>query len=125
MMLVGVVLGVPAISALIQIVKWGGPQFYIYVWLFLLAFSLFVLTLYPTLIAPLFNKFTPLEEGELKSKIEKLASSINYPLYKLLEMDGSKRSGHRYCFEVLISLLQAMHISLVSGNTNELSYMTR
>jgi len=94
MMLVGVVLGVPAISALIQIIKWGGPQFYIYVWLFLLAFSLFVLTLYPTLIAPLFNKFTPLEEGELKTNIEKLASSINYPLYRLLEMDGSKRSGH-------------------------------
>jgi len=79
---------------LINIIKWGGPYFYIWTWSFLLLFSLFMMTIYPNVIAPLFNKFTPLEEGELKNAIEKLAASIHFPLTKLFIVDGSKRSGH-------------------------------
>jgi len=90
----GIVFGVPVISAVIQIIKWGGPHFYLYVWGFLFIFTIFMMTIYPNLIAPLFNKFTPLEEGELRTKIEKLAQSIDFPLTKLFVVDGSKRSGH-------------------------------
>lgn len=57
-----------------------------------------MLTVYPAFIMPMFNKFTPLEEGELKTKIEDLAGTINYPLTKLFVIDGSKRSSHSNAF---------------------------
>lgn len=53
-----------------------------------------MVAIYPVLIAPLFNKYTPLEEGELKNRIENLAKKVNYPLKKLFVVDGSTRSGH-------------------------------
>jgi len=93
-LVVGMVIGIPAVSALLYIVKWGGGLFYLYAWAFLFLFTLFMVTIYPNVIAPLFNKFTPLEEGELRTAIEKLAASISFPLTKLFVVDGSKRSGH-------------------------------
>lgn len=93
-LLVGMVIGIPAVSALLYIVKWGGSLFYLYAWAFLFLFTLFMVTIYPNVIAPLFNKFTLLEEGELRTAIEKLAASISFPLTKLFVVDGSKRSGH-------------------------------
>jgi len=51
--------------------------------------------IYPEFIAPLFDKYSPLKEGELKEKIEKLAGSLEFPLKKLYVVDGSKRSSHR------------------------------
>jgi len=53
-----------------------------------------MITIYPTFIQPLFNKFTPLEEGELKDQITALAKRVDFPLTKLFVIDGSKRSGH-------------------------------
>lgn len=50
--------------------------------------------LYPTIIQPLFNKLSPLREGELKTRTEALASKLNFPLKHLYEIDGSKRSSH-------------------------------
>lgn len=50
--------------------------------------------IYPELIAPLFDKYTPLPNGDLKRKIEELAASINYPLYKIFIVENSKRSSH-------------------------------
>jgi len=93
-LVLGVVLGAPAISALLYIIKWGGPYFYIYAWVFLFVFTLFMMTIYPNVIAPWFNKFDPLPDGELKTAIEALAASISFPLTKLFVVDGSKRSGH-------------------------------
>ena len=58
------------------------------------AFQLIMVSLYPTFIQPLFNKFEPLPEGELRTMIEALASRIHFPLTKLFVVDGSKRSGH-------------------------------
>lgn len=51
-------------------------------------------TIYPTVIAPIFNKFTELEVGELREKIEALATRVNFPLTKLYKIDGSTRSAH-------------------------------
>src|SRR4051794_24160605 len=53
-----------------------------------------MISIYPTLIQPLFNKVEPLPEGELRSRIEELASRIKFPLTKLYVIDGSRRSGH-------------------------------
>ncbi|KAJ9521072.1 hypothetical protein QJQ45_022814 [Haematococcus lacustris] len=72
----------------------AGPMMPLYLWLFVLAFSLFFMTVYPTLIQPLFNKFLPLPESPLRTRIEQLAGSLRFPLKKLYTMDGSKRSAH-------------------------------
>ena len=58
------------------------------------AVQLLLLTIYPTLIQPLFNKVTPLEPSELRSAIEALARRVQFPLTQLYVIDGSKRSGH-------------------------------
>ncbi|XP_059634247.1 CAAX prenyl protease 1 homolog [Cornus florida] len=89
-----IIIGPPIVAAVIVIVQNGGPYIAIYLWAFLLVLSLMMMTLYPILIAPLFNKFTPLPDGELRVKIENLASSLKFPLKKLFVVDGSKRSSH-------------------------------
>ncbi|KAK4487812.1 hypothetical protein RD792_005492, partial [Penstemon davidsonii] len=89
-----IVIGPPIVAAIIVIVQKGGPYLAIYLWAFMLVLSLVMMTIYPVLIAPLFNKFTPLAEGDLRVKIEKLASSLNFPLKKLFVVDGSTRSSH-------------------------------
>jgi len=84
----------PLVAAIIKIVHWGGDYFFVYLWLFVVTFSLFMLIVYPEFIAPLFDKYIPLPEGELKTQIEELAASIQFPLYKLFVVEGSKRSSH-------------------------------
>lgn len=87
-------ISVPLMLAVTKVVRWGGEYFYLYVWVLLFVFSLAMLTIYPNFIMPLFNEYKPLEEGELRTEINKLAASIDYPLKKLYEVDGSKRSSH-------------------------------
>ncbi|XP_010919128.1 CAAX prenyl protease 1 homolog [Elaeis guineensis] len=89
-----ILLGPPIVAAIIVIVQKGGPYLAIYLWAFMFVLSIVMMTLYPILIAPLFNKFTPLPEGELREKIEKLAASLKFPLKKLFVVDGSTRSSH-------------------------------
>ncbi|XP_062615382.1 CAAX prenyl protease 1 homolog isoform X2 [Saccostrea cucullata] len=93
-MFVGMALSLPIVSLLIYIIKIGGDYFFIYAWGFMLAVSLFLITIYADFIAPLFDKFTPLPDGELRTKIEQLAASIEFPLTKLYVVEGSKRSAH-------------------------------
>jgi len=92
--LVGVLILVPTLSTILHLIKWGGSQFYLYVWGFLLAFTMIMMIVYPNFIAPLFNKFEPLGDGELRTAIEQLAAKIHFPLKKIFVVDGSKRSGH-------------------------------
>jgi len=89
-----IVFGGPIISIFLKIIQISGENFYFYVWLFVAIVQLLALIVYPNFIQPLFNKFTPLEEGELKTEIEDIAASVNYPLKKLFVVDNSKRSGH-------------------------------
>jgi STE24 endopeptidase len=76
----------------------GGEYFYLYVWGFMTVFSVFMMTIVPVVIMPLFNKYEPLPDGELKTQIYILADKLNYPLKKLFVMDGSKRSSHSNAF---------------------------
>lgn len=84
----------PVTSLLLHIIKIGGDYFFIYAWLFTLGVSLVLVTIYADYIAPLFDKFTPLPEGELKEDIETMAKSISFPLTKVYVVEGSKRSSH-------------------------------
>ncbi|EDV24677.1 uncharacterized protein TRIADDRAFT_25296 [Trichoplax adhaerens] len=88
------VLSYIVVAVLIYIIMNGGDYFFIYAWLFVFLFSMFIVFIYADFIAPLFDKFTPLPDGELKTAIEALASSVNFPLKKLFVVEGSVRSAH-------------------------------
>lgn len=92
--LISQVITFPLVAAVIKIVYWGGDYFFVYLWAFVVGFTLFMMIIYPEFIAPLFDKYTPLPEGELRTQIEELAASIEFPLYKLFVVEGSKRSSH-------------------------------
>jgi STE24 endopeptidase len=87
-------LGLPILSVLIWLIRVGGPRFYLYVWVFLLFVSVIMMTIYPVYIAPLFNKYEPLPEGPVRTAIEDLAKTVDFPLTKLFTVDGSRRSSH-------------------------------
>jgi STE24 endopeptidase len=88
------VIGCPVLAVVIYVVRNGGPYFYFYVWLFLCIVSVIMMTIYPTLIAPLFNKYTPLQDGELYDSIAELSKRVSFPLTKIYVVDGSRRSAH-------------------------------
>nr|XP_058962488.1 CAAX prenyl protease 1 homolog [Pocillopora verrucosa] len=88
------VISLPLLAALLYIIKWGGEYFFIYTWIFTLIVTLALVTVYMDYIAPLFDKFTLLPEGTLRSAIEQLAARISFPLTKIYIVDGSKRSSH-------------------------------
>jgi len=92
------VFGGPFMALLLKIIKMGGEQFYLFVWAFTFVFSLFMMTVYPVVIMPLFNKYEPLPEGSLKDQIFSLAGRLEFPLTNLFAMDGSKRSSHSNAF---------------------------
>jgi STE24 endopeptidase len=93
--LLTLVLGMPFLAGCLAIVQWTGTEnFTNYLFLFFSSFQIFMLMIYPTFIAPLFNKFTKLENGSLKTKIDSLASKFSFPLTQIYVVDGSKRSAH-------------------------------
>ncbi|XP_014486841.1 PREDICTED: CAAX prenyl protease 1 homolog [Dinoponera quadriceps] len=84
----------PILSLIVWITKNGGSYFYLYLWMLIVVFTLLVMVIYPGVIAPLFDKYTPLPDGELKQKIEELAASLKFPLQKLFVVENSMRSTH-------------------------------
>jgi STE24 endopeptidase len=92
--LLTIVIGGPILAGLLKIIEWGGEYFYIYVWAFLTTVILIFSAFLHDLIAPLFNTFTPLEEGSLRAKIQSLAERLKFPLTQIFVVDGSKRSEH-------------------------------
>ncbi|QRM19185.1 M48 family metalloprotease [Dechloromonas sp. TW-R-39-2] len=92
--LIGLLIGTPVILAVLWLMTAMGNAWWFYVWLFWSAFNLLIMFIYPTWIAPLFNKFSPLEEGEMKTRIEALLARCGFRSSGLFVMDGSKRSSH-------------------------------
>jgi STE24 endopeptidase len=84
----------PILAAFLAIVKKTGNQFFYYLWLFGAGLQVFMITIYPIAILPLFNKLSTLQEGALKSSVEDLAKKLKFPLHELYVIDGSKRSAH-------------------------------
>ncbi len=91
---IGVLIGVPLLFGMLWLMSQMGENWWLYVWLSWMAFNLLLLTLYPTLIAPLFNKFNPLEDPVLRARIETLMEKCGFRAQGLFVMDSSKRSSH-------------------------------
>lgn len=90
--LLGAIIGGGLLSLIIYIYQLTTDQFWIYAWIVITAFSVFMVLFYSNLIVPLFNKQTPLPEGELKSAIESFAGKVGFKLDNIYVIDGSKRS---------------------------------
>ncbi|MBX2895960.1 MAG: M48 family metallopeptidase [Cyclobacteriaceae bacterium] len=96
--LLGALVGGGLLSLLIYLVNTIGPDFWIWFGMIAAGFILFVNMFYTSLILPLFNKLTPLADGELKTAIEGYANKVNFPLDNIFVMDGSKRSAKANAF---------------------------
>jgi STE24 endopeptidase len=90
--LLGAVIGGGLMALIIWIYTQTGKSFWLWVWLVISAFSIFMAMFYSSLIVPLFNKQTPLEDGELKTAIHQFASKVGFRLDHIFVIDGSKRS---------------------------------
>ena len=91
---IGAALGLPLLFAVLWLMAGMGELWWLYVWIVWVVFNTLVLALYPTFIAPLFNKFSPMQEGETKKRIENLITRCGFTSRGLFVMDGSKRSSH-------------------------------
>lgn len=91
--LLAVILGGGLLTLFVWFYQVAGSWFWLYAWLFLTAFSIFMSMFYSTLIVPLFNKQTPLEQGELRDAIENFAQKAGFKLQNIFVIDGSKRSS--------------------------------
>ena len=93
-LLLGAALGLPLVAGILWVMAGMGERWWFYAWALWVSFNLFVLAVYPTWIAPLFNKFTPLEDASLKERIERLLERCGFKVRGLMVMDGSRRSSH-------------------------------
>ncbi|HPY39306.1 MAG TPA: M48 family metallopeptidase [Thiolinea sp.] len=90
----GLAIGVPLILFVLWLMESAGSAWWVYAWVGLTAFSLLMTWAYPKFIAPLFNKFQPLEEGEVASRINALLERTGFNSKGVFVMDGSRRSAH-------------------------------
>ncbi|MFQ5639850.1 MAG: M48 family metallopeptidase, partial [bacterium] len=97
-LLLAIVLGGPLLAGVLAFFQYAGVWAWLYCWGATTLFTLFVQFIAPTWIMPLFNKFTPLEDGELRQAILSYTESVKYPLKNLFVMDGSKRSTKSNAF---------------------------
>ena len=92
--LVGLALGLPILFAALWLMQGAGQYWWFYLWVVWSLFNIVMLAVYPTFIAPLFNKFTPLADESLKTRIEALLTKCGFKSQGLFVMDGSARSSH-------------------------------
>ncbi|WP_300335312.1 M48 family metallopeptidase [Accumulibacter sp.] len=121
-----VAIGTPVLLAMLWLMASMGELWWLYVWLFWCAFNLLLLFLYPTWIAPLFNKFIALDDAQLRARVEALLTRCGFTSSGLFVMDGSRRSGHGNAyftgfgrtkrivfFDTLLGRLQAVEVEAV------------
>ncbi len=92
--LIGIALGLPLLVAVLWLMERMGNLWWVWTWVVWMGFNLMLLVLFPTVIAPLFNKFEPLEDSTLKARIEALLKKCGFASKGLFVMDGSRRSAH-------------------------------
>ncbi|MCL2872608.1 MAG: M48 family metallopeptidase [Betaproteobacteria bacterium] len=92
--LLSLLIGIPLMALLLWLMRAAGSLWWLWAWFVFMAFQLLMLVIYPTLIAPLFNKFEPLPEGPTRTRIEALLTRCGFTASGLFVMDGSRRSGH-------------------------------
>jgi len=117
----GAVIGGALLSVMIYLVKTIGPDFWIWFGFIAALFILFVNMFYTSLLLPLFNKLTPLGEGELKTAIESFSQKVNFPLDNIFVMDGSKRSKKANAFFSGIGKKKkiVLYDTLINNHTTE------
>ena len=93
-LLVGAALGLPLAAAVLWLMAQMGEYWWLYAWVTWMGFNLLMLAIYPLWIAPLFNKFTPLENPAVKERVETLLARCGFKVKGLMVMDGSIRSSH-------------------------------
>jgi STE24 endopeptidase len=93
-LVLSLVLGIPFLYALMALVTRSGPLWWLWSALFVIGFQFLLMILFPLVIAPLFNKFTPLQDGDLKRELEALAQKCGFAAQGIYVMDGSRRSAH-------------------------------
>jgi STE24 endopeptidase len=94
----GLVFGLPLMAALLWIIDSTGDYWWVLGFALIMGFQLFTAAIYPVFLAPLFNKFTPLADGTLRSRIEELARKVQFKMAGIFTIDGSKRSSHSNAF---------------------------
>ncbi|ABK07830.1 M48 family metallopeptidase [Burkholderia cenocepacia] len=92
--LLGAVLGLPLLFVVLWLMNQAGSLWWLWTWIVWVAFQMLVLLIYPTFIAPLFNKFEPLKDDALRARIESLMKRCGFAAKGLFVMDGSRRSAH-------------------------------
>jgi STE24 endopeptidase len=97
-LLLGVLLGAPIAAGALWILRDGGPHWWLFLWAGYMAISLLLAWAWPAFIAPIFFKFTPLPEGELKNTVTGLLERTGYTSDGVFIMDGSRRSTHANAF---------------------------
>jgi len=93
-----IVLGIPLISAVLWALEMLGPLAWLYAWLGMQVFTVIIQFIAPKWIMPIFNKFTPLEDGSLRSAILEFAAKVKFDLQNIFVIDGSKRSAKSNAF---------------------------
>ena len=93
-LLVGTVIGLPVAALILWLMGAAGPLWWLWAWCFWMGFNLLLMVIYPTFIAPLFNKFQPLEDESLKARVTALMQRCGFSAKGLFVMDGSRRSAH-------------------------------
>ena len=92
--LVGTLIGLPIAALILWLMGAAGPSWWLWAWGLWMAFNLLLMVIYPTFIAPLFNKFQPLEEESIKTRVTALMQRCGFAAKGLFVMDGSRRSAH-------------------------------
>jgi STE24 endopeptidase len=93
-LLIGAIVGLPLVALVLWLMDSAGPLWWLWAWGVWMGFNLLLLVLYPTFIAPLFNRFEPLEDETLRQRVEALMARCGFSAKGLFVMDGSKRSAH-------------------------------
>ena len=93
-LLVGAIIGLPIAALILWLMGAAGPLWWLWAWCFWMGFNLLLMVIYPTFIAPLFNKFQPLEDESLKARVTALMQRCGFSAKGLFVMDGSRRSAH-------------------------------
>lgn len=93
-LLVSAAIGLPIVAFILWIMGAAGPLWWLWAWCFWMGFNLLLMVIYPTFIAPLFNKFQPLEDASLKARVTALMQRCGFSAKGLFVMDGSRRSAH-------------------------------
>ena len=93
-LILGLLIGVPFLFVVLWLMQVMGRFWWIWAFVFITAFQLLMIVIFPTFIAPWFNKFEPLKEGEFRDRILALADQVGFKTSGIYSMDGSKRSSH-------------------------------